>query len=127
MMQNFKQHGKTSTFEHCFNVAVMSYIIATRFRINVCMQELLIGAMLHDFYLYDWHDGRIRPEGIHGFSHPKVAAYNANIHFCLTDKVHNIIESHMFPLTLMQIPRSKEAVIVCIADKICAIKEYTKK
>ena len=32
----------------------------------------------------------------------------------------------MFPLTITKIPKSKEAFIVSIADKICAIKESLK-
>ena len=39
------------------------------------------------------------------------------------ENVENIIESHMFPLTITKIPKSKEAFIVSLADKICAVKE----
>lgn len=41
----------------------------------------------------------------------------------INENVENIIESHMFPLTITKIPKSKEAFIVSLADKICAVKE----
>ena len=39
--------------------------------------------------------------------------------FELTEHEIDIIMKHMFPLTLRP-PRYREAVLVCIADKICA-------
>jgi len=33
-----------------------------------------------------------------------------------------MIYCHMFPLNI-RIPRYKESIILCVADKICAIKE----
>lgn len=125
-MDNYIQHGDVSTYVHCFNVAVVSYLICMKFGIKVCITEMLIGALLHDFYLYDWHDGRLRPEGLHGFTHPAKALRNANKYFDLTEREANIISSHMFPLTLTKVPKCREAVIVGIADKICAIKETTE-
>lgn len=123
-MKDYIQHGSITTYHHCFDVAVMSYIIAKKLGVqNVCMKELLVGAMLHDFYLYDWHNVKKRPEGLHGFSHPTIALNNANKFFSLNNREQNIIKSHMFPLTIRSIPKTREAVIVCIADKICATKE----
>lgn len=122
-MNNYIQHRNVSTLQHCINVAIISIIIVKYFSLKVNENELIEGAILHDFYLYDWHDGRIRDEGLHGFSHPKVAVKNAKKYLDINKNVENIIESHMFPLTITKIPKSKEAFIVSIADKICAIKE----
>ena len=122
-MNNYIQHGSVTTLQHCINVAIISMIIVKYFSIKVNEKDLIEGAMLHDFYLYDWHDGRMREEGLHGFSHPKVAACNAKKYLNVNDKVENIITSHMFPLTITKVPKSKEAIIVSVADKICAIKE----
>ena len=33
-----------------------------------------------------------------------------------------MIRSHMFPLNLT-LPRYRESVILCLADKVCAVKE----
>lgn len=122
-MNNYMQHGSVTTLQHCINVAIISMIIVKYFSIKVNENELIEGAILHDFYLYDWHNGRMRNEGLHGFSHPKVAVKNAKKYLDINKNVENIIESHMFPLTITKIPKSKEAFIVSIADKICAVKE----
>lgn len=122
-MKQYIQHGTITTFEHSLSVAVISHMIAKKYNLDVSIKELLTGAMLHDFFLYDWHDGRLRTEGIHGFSHPATALKNANTYFSLTDKEQNIIQSHMFPMTITKVPKCKEAAIVCIADKICATWE----
>ena len=125
-MKTFMQHGSVSTWQHALNVAFASYTIAkvlVAIGIEIEIAPLIIGAFLHDFYLYDWHTGRRRKEGIHCFTHPLVARKNADQYFDLNDKVLNIIESHMFPTTLRHPPKSKEAMIVCVADKYCAIRE----
>lgn len=122
-MQAFTQHGGTDTFSHCLNVALLSYSLSKRMKIKVNEESMLKGAMLHDFYLYDWHLDRDTREGFHGFRHPKRALNNALEHFDLDEKEANIISSHMWPLTLRKIPKSKEAFIVCMADKWCAVME----
>ncbi len=43
--------------------------------------------------------------------------------FGITKKEQNIIASHMWPLTFRHIPTCREAVIVCLADKYCAVVE----
>ncbi|MBO5434373.1 HD domain-containing protein [bacterium] len=125
MMKNFKHHGRTSTYEHCVNVTNISCRILNKFKHkDETMENLIIGAMLHDFYLYDWHTGRLRPEGLHGFCHPKIALKLATSFFNLNHKQQNIIRSHMFPATLLHPPTCKEAWIVTLVDKYCAIMEY---
>ena len=84
------------------------------------MDALVIGSLLHDYFLYDWHDGEGRH--LHGFTHPECAYKNAEMDYTLSPRVKNIIVRHMFPLTPIP-PACKEAWIVCIADKICAIEE----
>lgn len=55
-MNSYIQHGKVTTYEHCIRVAGMSGHLNRLFRLH-CKEDVLIrGAMLHDFYLYDWHN-----------------------------------------------------------------------
>lgn len=58
--KNYIQHGSISVYAHCVNVARMSVRIAKWLPIQVNMDALVIGALLHDYFLYDWHDGKGR-------------------------------------------------------------------
>ncbi|MCR5053616.1 MAG: HD domain-containing protein [Lachnospiraceae bacterium] len=120
-MNEYMQHGRVSTFEHVERVARTAFRIDKFFHFKSKEKELLRGAYLHDYFLYDWHhhDGPL-----HGPYHPKAALKNALKDFKdLTEREKNIIESHMWPLNITRIPRCREAVIVCVADKIVSIKE----
>jgi hypothetical protein len=46
--------------------------------------------------------------------------------FKLTNKEKNIIRGHMWPLTFLHPPKSREAFLVCLADKDVAAKEFAK-
>ena len=59
---------------------------------------------------------------LHGFTHPRRALENAAADWELTDRERDIILHHMFPLTPLP-PRSREAWVVCLADKLCAVQE----
>ncbi len=124
-MKTYIQHGSVSTYEHCLNVACCSLYLARKWRWKVDEESLVVGALLHDFYLYDWHREK-RKGRLHGFCHTALAAKNAREMFGISDKVYYVIRTHMFPLTIFWIPRSKEGWLVCLADKYCAMKE-TKK
>lgn len=43
--------------------------------------------------------------------------------FELTDKEKDIIQSHMWPLNPTDIPHSREAALVCMADKMSSSYE----
>ena len=60
---------------------------------------------------------------MHGFSHPSRACVNAEKVFHITKKEQSIISSHMWPLTFRHVPTCREAIIVCLADKYCAVVE----
>lgn len=124
-MKNFFQHRRQTTYDHCLHVAICSAIAAEKLGLpDHKIENIIIGAMLHDYFLYDWHDGRRRKEGIHCWSHPKTALRNACEYFTLNKKQKNIIRAHMFPVTILHMPTCIESWIVCIADKICATIEY---
>ena len=119
-MKGFIQHGSVSTFEHCVSVANLSYAIDKRLGLCSDLKTLLTGAVLHDFFLYDWHDGVRR---WHGFTHAKAACRNAREYFTIDDKTSHVIESHMWPLNIKKLPRSREAWVVCVADKWVSLCE----
>ena len=121
-MKSFIQHGTMTTYEHAVNVAWTSYRISRRLRLKVDERSLLRGALLHDFYLYDWH---VRDEGrkrFHGFHHHRTAHENAMKHFRLNPIEEDIILKHMWPLTV-KFPRYRESLVVTLADKICSIMD----
>ena len=118
----YRHHGNVSVFRHSMEVALLSIYIARRFKIDVDERSLIRGALLHDYYLYDWHDPS--PEHrLHGFRHANTAFQNARKDFQLNFIESDIIRTHMFPLNLTP-PRYRESVIVCIADKISAVTDY---
>lgn len=122
-MKNYIQHGDVSTYEHCENVARLSYQINKTLSLHADQRTLLTGAMLHDFYLYDWHYDGDGSHHLHGFSHSKRACRNAQKYFDVDADISHVISSHMWPLTLTSIPLSREAWIVCLADKWISLHE----
>ena len=115
------QHGTTTVYEHCVQVAYESYLFAKEHQLQVEMEQLIRGALLHDYFLYDWHIKR-KGHHFHGFTHPATALRNAEKEYNLGDIERNIISRHMFPLTIVP-PMCREAWLVCLADKYCAVKE----
>ena len=128
-MKNFTQHGTTTVFEHCVSVAkfslLMAYYLERTMKIKVDRDSLVRAALLHDYFLYDWHDKTIPGHNIHGFTHPRTAMLNADRDFGLNAVEKDIISKHMFPLTFMP-PRYRESVLVTLADKWCALCETFK-
>ena len=122
-MAAFTQHGDTSTMEHCEAVAYFSLAFARAMRLRLDERSLVRGALLHDYFLYDWHDHQAAPDNWHGFTHPRHALRNAERDFPdLTNLERDIIAHHMFPLVPSP-PRHREALVVSLADKICSTVE----
>ena len=117
-------HGNTTIYEHCINVAYLSCKIAGKIRANVNYECLIRGALLHDYYLYDWHVPS-KEHRLHGFRHPGIALKNAEQDYVLDEVEKNIILHHMFPLTIIP-PITMEGWIVSIADKISAVMEIKR-
>lgn len=120
-MSTFIQHAHISCLEHSISVAYYSYLLCQRFNLRVDCRSIIRGALLHDFFLYDWHVGNGK-KGLHGFTHPKTALENAEEHFSLNDMEKDIIVKHMWPLTLIP-PKYKESMIVSLSDKFCSTVE----
>ena len=122
-MKQYIQHGRISTYEHCDRVAHMSFRINRKLHLNANERELLTAAMLHDFYLYDWHNYDDNAHPWHGYHHADKAVENARLHFRVSPRVQKAIWSHMWPLNITRIPRTRESWILCLADKIVSVKE----
>lgn len=119
--EQYIQHGTTTVKEHCIKVAHTAYFMSHRLHITVHEEELIRGALLHDYFLYDWHEKSLK-NSIHGFTHPGKALREASKDFDLTNIEKDMIQSHMFPLTVKP-PKYREGVLLCIADKLCALQE----
>ncbi len=121
----FIQHGSMTVKEHSLNVAMYSLAISKRLPIRVNRRDLVRGALLHDYFLYDWHE-KCSPQNehcrLHGFYHPGIALRNASKEYRLTPRERDIIKKHMWPLTVVP-PACREAWIVTAADKYCSLLE----
>ena len=120
-MSQFIQHGETTCLMHCKTVAYYSVAFVNRFNIKVDMKSLIRGALLHDYFLYDWHEQQL--SNLHGFRHPGIALKNATRDYELTKIEMDIIRKHMFPLTL-SLPMYRETWVVCLMDKYCTLREF---
>lgn len=119
--KQFIQHGAISVYEHSVAVARMSFAIAEIFKLSD-KRSLIRAALLHDFFLYDWHVPE-RMWSFHGWTHPVTAANNARLYFNVTDKEWSLIRTHMWPYTLLHPPKYREGWIICLADKVVSIVE----
>ena len=125
-MQQIRHHVHSTTYEHSLKVAFLCYRYYCRHKSKVELRELIRGALLHDYYLYDHHsreaNGLI---GIgHTLTHPKRALANAREAYRdLTRSEQDAIRRHMFPLTLLP-PSTRCGWLVCYYDKVAAIGDY---
>lgn len=122
-LKNFFHHN-SSIYEHVHDVAYFSYRICKYFKLDY--RSAARGALLHDFFLYDWrnHDVPDLPrDKFHGIAHPAIAVTNAKKYFVINDIEEDIIVKHMWPLTLVP-PKYKESFIVSFADKYLSSKEF---
>ena len=124
-MDNYIQHGTTTCKSHCIDVSYFAYNVAKAFDLDA--RACARAGLLHDLFLYDWHDYTKRTGNhFHGFTHPRIALNNATKHFHLNKMEKDIILKHMWPLTIIP-PRYKEGFVICYADKYCCTAEVFKR
>ena len=121
----YMQHGDTSVFRHSVSVAYFSYYLALKMNAPVDIHSLVRGALLHDYFLYDWHE-KDASHKWHGFHHAKKACENAARDIPDLNEIEkDMIKCHMFPLNIVP-PKYMEGWILCCADKICSGAETVK-
>ena len=124
-MREYKHHIKGNLFSHSLKVAYLCYKHHKRKNMKIDISEFVRGALLHDYYLYNLHDGNRHK--FHWFKHPKIALRNALEKYPdLTKTQQDMILHHMFPITLNP-PKTKAGWLVCYYDKVVAINDRFKK
>ena len=122
-MKEISMHRGSNCYEHSFKVARKAIRHALRYhKKEINLEIVLIGSILHDYYLYDWRKNKELLKG-HGSNHPYIAAKNAKRDFDISDEVRKIIEAHMWPLNTSNWPNTTEARIVSVSDKAVTIGE----
>jgi uncharacterized protein len=117
-MDSYRHHGNVSCLEHSLQVAARALVMARQAGADEIATAR--AALLHDFYLYDWHTDS---PGLHGFKHAAIALANAEKNFILGDVERDAIRRHMWPLTPVP-PRYRESLIVSLADKAVTWSDY---
>ena len=120
-MKEISMHRGSNCYEHSFKVAKLAIKRGLRHK-NVTLEVILLAAILHDYYLYDWRKDKELLKH-HGKNHPYIAAENAEKDFGVDEEIQKIIKSHMWPFNIKNFPDTKEARIVTLADKTIATKE----
>lgn len=126
-MKKYRHYIKQNVYNHSIKVAILCYNHYKRHNTKkIILKELVRGALLHDYYLYDWHE-KNSDHKFHGFTHPKKAYLNAIKKYPdLSKKEADMIRRHMFPLTIIP-PKTKAGWLVCLYDKLAAISDYFGK
>lgn len=120
-LDKFMQHGCITCKKHSLRVANISLKLNRALKLNCNEESLVRGALLHDYFLYDWHV-KAKWHDWHGFRHPKIALDNAIRDFSVSELEQDIIKKHMWPLTIIP-PVCREAWVVSVADKYCSTIE----
>ena len=118
LLSQYVHHQWTNRMMHSMNVSYLSWLIARKLRCEAGTAAR--AGLLHDFCLYDFKEGTPTGES-QAFYHPKAAAENSREIFGISDRERDAILSHMFPLG--PFPRNREAWIITLADKVCAVME----
>ena len=116
------QHIASSRYAHCLEVSYYTYKICKKWGLDYVSAAR--GAMLHDFYFYNWRNKGVEGQKkFHLLRHPRIAYTNASELFELNDLEKDAILKHMWPVNPL-LPKFKEGYIITFVDKYCATKEF---
>ncbi len=117
-------HRHVNRYDHSVHVARLSYQWAKKLGWDA--EACARAGMLHDLFMWRKFTDREKWTPFPVYAYQRDAIRNARKLTKLSKKEENIILSHMFPLSL-QLPRSKEAWLVTLVDKIVAAQDMFKK
>ena len=120
-MKEISMHRGSNCYIHSFKVTMLAIKRALRHK-KCDLNTVLLGSILHDYYLYDWRIERDKMKR-HLKDHPHIAAENAIRDFGIHEPIKKVIESHMWPVNISTFPDSKEARIISLADKTIYFRE----
>lgn len=121
-LKNITHHISTTRFQHCLNVSYHNYLICKFFGFDA--KSAARAGLLHDLFYYDRKEyNKHKKNFSHSRFHSLVALENASKLTDINEVERDIIENHMFPST-SGLPRHKEAYVIIIVDKYCAVLEY---
>ena len=90
------QHSNVSVMKHSMKVAYTSMWICEKFKIKCNRKDLVRGALLHDYFLYDWHDDDHRGlKNLHGFYHPADDPYQQSLRSTSLRTVRRTLSVHI--------------------------------
>lgn len=122
-LANFKHHIYTTRLQHSLNVSYYNYLICNFFHLNAVSAAR--AGLLHDMFYYNRKDySKENGEKSHSAKHPEIAVENAKEHFYIDQLECDIIEKHMWPMTIRRVPKYKESYVIVFVDKYCAILEF---
>ena len=122
-MKDIPMHRGSNCYIHSFKVCKLVIKKALKKKKPYHLESLIIASVLHDYYLYDWRSDHSKRKK-HGKRHPYIAEANAKRDFHIDEEVSKIIKSHMWPLTLKEFPKTREAKLVNLVDDVIATREF---
>ena len=121
-LKQHRHHIRSNVYDHSVRLAYLCYRHCKRHNCSAAPEEIVRGALLHDFFLYELH-GDTRPPRFHGYRHPRHALNNAQARFgALSRGERDMILRHMFPVTPIP-PKTRAGWLICFYDKVAAFKD----
>lgn len=121
-LKNYNQHMGTTRLSHSISVSYKSYLLARFFGWDY--RAVARAGLMHDMFYYNFKESSYSARE-HCRLHPQIAFHNAKKNFNITKLEGDIIKNHMWLATWTR-PRHKEAYLVTMVDKYCAVEEFFK-